>query len=107
MPLFISYFNLKDDLSEDEFVNKYKALLDYIKGKIEGLGFPKLYRHHVIGAHPRTYQLHQEFEAFSAWDKLLAFVEKDAKAAQLFQEWNNLIDFKTHYDELVREIPLK
>jgi len=50
--------------------------------------------------------MHTEFKDFAAWDRLLACVQKDAKAARLYQEWRNLIDFKTHYDEFVREMPL-
>jgi hypothetical protein len=106
MPLYIVYFNLKDGVSEKEFVKMYKPLLDYVEGKIEGLGSPKLYRHHLVGAHLRTYQLHQKFEDFATWDRFLAFIEEDAKAEKLYQEWNNLIDLKTHYDEFIREIPL-
>jgi hypothetical protein len=104
--MYICYFNLKDGFSIEEFVKKYQEVLDYIKGKIEGLGSPKLYRHHLIGAHPRTYQVHQKFRDFATWDKFIAFIENDAKAQKLYQEWDNFIDFKTHYDELLREIPL-
>ena len=99
-------FNLKDGVSEEEFVKKLKEFLNYAEGKIEELVSPKLYRHHAIGANRRTYQIHQEFKDFGAWDRLLAFVEKDAKSARLLQEWQKLVDMKTHYDELVREIPL-
>jgi hypothetical protein len=95
MPLYIVYFNLKEGVSEEEFVQKYQAILDYINGKIEGIRSPKVYRHHLIGAHPRTYQIHQEFDDFATWDRFLAFLAKDAKANKLFQEWNNLIDLNT------------
>jgi len=48
-----------------------------------------------------------EFKDFAAWDKLFAFVQKDAEGARFYQKWRNLIDMKTHYDEFVREIPLQ
>jgi hypothetical protein len=50
--------------------------------------------------------MHTEFKDFGTWDRFLALNEKNAKAARLLQEWHNLIDMKTHYDEFVREIPL-
>jgi len=103
----IMYFNLKDGVSEEEFVKKAKEFLGYHQAKVEGLGVGKLYRHHVIGTNPRTYQIHIGFKDFSTWDRFVALNEKDAKSARLLQEnWYNLIDMKTHYDELVREIPL-
>ena len=106
MPLYIMYFNLKDDVSEEEFVKKSKEFLGYLQGKVEGLGSGKLYRHHAIGTNPRAYQMHIEFKDFGTWDRFLALNEKDAKSARLYQEWQNLVDMKTHYDEFVREIPL-
>ena len=108
MPLYIMYFNLKDSVSEEEFVEKSKEWLSYVEGKVEGarIGSTKLYRHHFFGANRRVYQMHLEFEDFSAWDRFTALVEKDAKAATLLKEWQNLFDFNTHYDEFVREIPL-
>jgi hypothetical protein len=60
------YFNLKTGVSEDEFVKKLKDFLDYLKGKIKGVGPEKLYRHHVFGANPRTFQTHIEFKEFGA-----------------------------------------
>jgi len=104
MPLYIMYFNLKDGVSEEEFVKKTKEFLD--SGKVEGIGSAKLYRHHLFGANRRVYQMHLEFEDFGAWDRFSTFLEKNAKAAQLMKEWHNLMDYKTHYDEFVREIPL-
>jgi len=106
MPRYIMYFNLKYGVSEEEFVKKTKEVLDYMEGKIEGLGSTKLFRNHFFGAHPRTYQTHFEFEDFGSWDRMLALLKKDAKYARLLEEWQNLFDFKTHYDEFVREIPL-
>lgn len=51
--------------------------------------------------------MHMEMRDFGTLDRLAAFIKKDAKAARLFQEnWWKLIDMDTHYDELVREIPL-
>jgi len=100
------YFNLKDGVSEEEFVKKSKEFLGYYQGKVEGFGPWKLYRHHAIGTNPRTYQMHTDFKDFGTWDRFMALNEKDAKAARLLQEWQNLIDMKTHYDEFVREIPL-
>jgi len=107
MPLYIMYFNLKDGVSEEEFVKKSKELSDYLAGKVEGLGSVKLYRHHFIGTDQvRIYQMHNEFEDFGTWDRFTDFLEKDAKAARIFEEWQNLYDFNTHFDEFVREIPL-
>jgi len=103
MPLWIMCFNLKDGASEEELV---KLLKEYSDMKIEGFGSSKLYCHHLVGANRRTYQLHMEFKDFAAWDKLLAYVAKDAKGTRFYQKWRNLIDMKTHYDEFVREIPL-
>ncbi|MFQ6064972.1 MAG: hypothetical protein ACE5L6_05800 [Candidatus Bathyarchaeia archaeon] len=104
--LYIWYFNLKNGVSEEEFVNKSKELLDYLKGKVEGLGSGKFYRHHFFGANLRTYQMHMEVKDFGTWDRFLAFIEKDAKGARLFQEWRKkFVDMKTHFDEFVREIP--
>jgi hypothetical protein len=37
------YFNLKDGVSEAEFVNKLKEYFDYLNGKVEGLGSSTLY----------------------------------------------------------------
>lgn len=105
MPLWIMCFNLKE-VSEEKFVKKSKELWDYVVGKIEGFGSPKLYRHHGFGANRRTYQMHLEFEAFGTWDRFSAFIEKDAKCATLLEEWHDLVDMKTHYDDFVREIPL-
>ena len=98
------YFNLKDGVSEEEFVKKTKEFID--SSKVEGLGSSKLYRHHAFGANPRLYQMHIEFKDFGTWDRFLAFLEKDEKSARLFEEWHDLMDYKTHYDEFVREIPL-
>ena len=107
MPLMIMYFNLKDGVGEDDFVKKAREFLRYHQAKVEGLGAGKLYRHHVIGTNSRTYQIHVEFKDFGTWDRFVALNEKDAKSARLMQEnWYDLIDMKTHYDELVREIPL-
>jgi len=105
--LMIMCFNLKDGVSEEEFVKKAKEWLSYIEGKVEGVGSWKFYRHHLFGANLRTYQMHLEIKDFGTWDRFLAFIEKDAKAARLLQEnWWNLIDMNTHFDEFVREIPL-
>jgi len=102
--LFIWYFNLKNDVSEEEFVTKSKELLDHFEGKVEGLGSGKFYRHHYFDANPRTYQMHWEMRDFGTWDRFLAFIEKDAEGAGLFGEWRKLVDMNTHYDEFVREI---
>jgi hypothetical protein len=106
MPVYIMYFNLKDDASEDEFVKKLKVYLDYIQDRVEGLGPSKLYKHHAFGANPRTFQMHTEFDNFSTWDRYLAVMGEDAKFARLSQEWHNLIDLKTHFDEFISEIPV-
>jgi len=106
MPLYIMYFNLKEGVSEEEFVDKSKEWLDYVEAKFEDRGSTKLYRHHFFGANRRVYQMHFEFEDFGTWDRFTALLEKDAKSARLLQEWQDLFDFKTHYDEFVREIPL-
>jgi len=82
--LYILCFNLKNGVSEEEFVNKAKELGSYLEGKIEGLGSWKLYRHHFFGANPRTYQMHMEMRDFGTLDRLLAFIKKNAKAARLF-----------------------
>jgi len=104
--LYIMYFNLKNGVSEQEFVNKIKEFLDYLEGKVGGIGSSKLYRHGYFGANPRTYQTHMEFKDFGTWDRFLAFIKKDSKGARIFQEWQKLIDMETHYDEFVREMPL-
>jgi len=106
MPLLITYFNLKDGVSEEEFVKKAKEILGYLQGKVEGLGSGKLYQHYLIGTNPKMYQIHIEFKDFGTWDRYVAFFEKDAKVARLRREWLNLIDIQTNYDEIVREIPL-
>ena len=106
MTKMIMYFNLKNGVSEEEFVNKSKEWFGYLEGKIEGLGSTKLYRHDYLGANPRTYQMHVETRDFGTWDRFLAFIKKDAKGARLLQEWQKLIDMETHYDEFVREIPV-
>jgi hypothetical protein len=108
MSLMIMYFNLKEGVSEEEFVKKAKEFINYHQAKVDGFGAARLYRHHAVGANPRTYQIHMEFKNFGTWDRFVALNEKDAKAAKLTQENGyNLIDMKTHYDELVREIPLQ
>jgi len=89
MPLYIMYFNLKDGVSEEEFVEKSKEFFD--SGKVEGFGSSKLYRRHLFGANRRKYQMLMEFNDFAAWDRFLAFLEKDAKSARLLQEWHNLM----------------
>lgn len=105
--LMIMCFNLKNGVSEEEFVKKAKEFGDYFEGKVEGLGSPKFYRHHFFGANLRTYQMHMEVKDFGTWDRFLAFIEKDTKGARLIQEnWWKLIDMNTHFDEFVREIPL-
>jgi hypothetical protein len=48
--------------------------------------------------------MHWEMRDFSTWDRFLAFIEKDAEGARLFQEWRKLVDMNTHYDEFVRQI---
>ena len=106
MPLYIMYFNIKDGANEGEFVRKLKESFDYNMGKVEGFGLGKLYRHHLFGRNPRTYQIHVEFRDLGTWDRFMAFIEKDTQAGKLFHEWQNLVDMKTHYDEFVREIPL-
>ena len=103
--LYIMCFNLKNGVSEEEFVNKSKEFSGYFKGKVEGFGSGKLYRHHQ-GANPRYYQMHTEMKDFGTWDRFLAFIEKDAKGARLVQEWRKLVDLNTHFDVFVREIPL-
>ena len=107
MTKMIMYFNLKNGVSEEEFVSKAKELFSYLEGKIKGLGSGKLYRHDGFGANPRTYQIHMEMRDFATLDRLMAFIEKDAEGAKLFQEnWWKLIDMDTHYDEFVSELPL-
>jgi hypothetical protein len=50
--------------------------------------------------------MHAKFQTFGTWDRYVAFFETDTKFAQLSQEWHNLIELNTHYDEFVREIPV-
>jgi hypothetical protein len=103
----IMCFNLKKGVSEEEFVNKVKELSDYYKGKVDGLGTMRLYRHHFFGANRRTYQMHTEVKDFGTWDRFQTFIEKDTKGARLMQEnWWKLIDMDTHFDDFVKEIPL-
>lgn len=106
MPLYIMYFNLKDGVTEEEFAKKSKEWLSYVEDKLEEHGCTKLYRHHFFGANRTVYQMHYEFKDFGTWDRFTALLKKDPKAARLLEEWQNLFDFNTHYDEFVREIPL-
>jgi len=103
--LYIIFFNLKNGVSEEEFVNKSKEFSDYFEGKVEGFGSWKFYRHHN-GANPRYYQMHMEMKDYGTWDRLFDLVEKDAKAERLAQEWRKLVDMNTHFDEFLMEIPL-
>ena len=103
--LFIICFNPKNGVNEEEFVKKLKEWGNYAEGKVEGFGSGKLYLHHK-GANPGRYQLHVEMKDYGTWDRFLAFIEKDAKAARLFQECHELLDLNTHFDEFVMEIPL-
>jgi len=98
-------FNLKNGVSEEEFVKKTKEWGDYGEGKVEGFGSGKLYRHHN-GANPGIYQMHVEMKDYGTWDRFLAFLGKDAKGGRLFREWHKLLDLNTHFDEFVIEIPL-
>jgi len=100
------YFNLKDSENKKEFVKKTRDWVRYIKGKVEGLGPMKLYRHHAFGANQRTYQMHVEFRDFSTWDRFFILHDKDVKAGRFMRDWQGLIDMNTHYDEFIREIPL-
>lgn len=103
--LYITYFNLKKGVNEEEFVKKTKEFSEYFKDRIEGFGSDKLYRHHN-GANPRMYQMHSEMKDYGAWDRFLGFIEKDAKGARLLQEWRKLVELNTHFDEFAKEIPL-
>jgi hypothetical protein len=51
--------------------------------------------------------MHTEVKDFGALDALVAFCKKDSKAAKMLQEWQGLIDMNTHFDEFVREVPLR
>lgn len=106
MTKMIMYFNLRNGVSEEEFVNEAKEFLSYLEGKIEGLGSTKLYQHYMIGANPRKYQMRMEMRDFGTWDRFAAFIKKDTKGAKFYQEWQKLVDMDTHYDEFVSEIPL-
>lgn len=108
MPLYIMYFNLKDGVSEEELVEKTKAWLSYLEDKMEEANTEssKLYRHHLFGANHRVYQMHFEFEDFASWDRLSDLLQKDKEGSRIMSEWHSLMDYKTHYDEFVREIPL-
>jgi len=102
----IMYFNLRSGVDEEEFINKAKEFFDYNKGKIEGFESAKLYRHYMIGANPRRFQMHAELRDVGTWDRFAVYIKKDAKAARLYREWQRLVDMDTHYDEFVSEIPL-
>ena len=106
MVKMIMYFNLRNGVGEEEFVINAKEFLSYLEGKIEGLGPAKLYRHYMIGANPRRYQMHMEVRDLGAWDRFAAFIKKDAKGATLYQKWQRLVDMDTHYGEFVSEIPV-
>ena len=109
MPIWILYFNLKDGVSEERafaFIKKYKELFENGEVKVEGLGSVKLYRHHMFGANRRAYQLHHEFKDFATFDRFTSLLETDTKFRNLLEEWFNIMDFKTHYDDFVREVPL-
>jgi len=103
--LLMIYFNLKKDVSEEEFVKWTKELSEYVERKVEGFGSVKLYRHQA-GANPRYYQMHTEMKDYVAWDRFLELLEKDAKGERLLQEWWKLVDLNTHFDEFVKEMPL-
>jgi len=104
MPVMIVHFNLKDGVNEQEYVKKTKELFD--SAKTAGLGSPRFYRHHWVGANKRMYQMHLEFKDFGTWDRFNAIVEKNEKLTRLADEVRELMDFKTHYDETLREITL-
>jgi hypothetical protein len=106
MVKMIMYFNLRNGVSEEEFASHAKEFLDYLEGKVEGLDSAKIYRHYMVGANPRRYQMHTEMQELGAWDRFAVFVKKDAKAASLYQKWQQLVDMDTHYDEFISEIPL-
>ena len=102
------YFNLKEGVSEEEFIEKSKEWVSYNKGKVEGerVESTKLYRNHFFSANQRVYRMHFEFENFTAWEGFSKFLEEDKKGARLMDEWHSFMEYKTHYDEFVREIPL-
>ena len=101
--LYTISFNLKNGVSEKESCDKASEILSYLKGKIDGLGSAKLYHHHN-GANPRYFQMHMEMKDYSTWDQFFAFIEKEDRATNLFQEWRqNMIDLNTHFNELVAE----
>jgi len=102
----IMYFNLRNGVNEDEFLNNAKEFLHYLDGKIEGFGSAKLYRHYMVGANPRRYQMHMEMRDLGAWDRFAVFIKNDAKGAGLYQEWQKRVNMDTHYDEFITEIPL-
>ena len=104
MPLMITYYNLKDGVSEKEFIKKSKDLFD--SAKKAGFGSSKFYKHHLIGANKRLYQMHIEFKDLGAWDRFSAIIEKDEKLTRLADEIRELMNFETHYDEILREITL-
>jgi hypothetical protein len=104
--LCIMYFNLRNGVNEEEFLKRAAEFIGYLEGKIEGFSSSKLYRHYMVGANPRRFQLHMEMRDFGTWDKFSAFIKKDVKGAKLYQEWQNLVNMNTHYDEFVSEIPL-
>jgi hypothetical protein len=102
--LCIMYFNLNKGVNEEEFLKSAKEFIGYLEGKVEGFGASKLYKHYVVGANPRRFQLHMEMRDFATWDRWLTFIKKDAKGAKLYKEWQNLVNMNTHYDEFVSEI---
>ena len=51
--------------------------------------------------------MHMEMKDYGTWDRFFAFIEKDAKAEKLLQEWRKkLVDLNTHFDEFIIEMPV-
>jgi hypothetical protein len=50
--------------------------------------------------------MHTEFQDFGNWDGFLPSIKNDPISSRLLEEWQNLVDMNTHYDEFVIEISL-
>jgi hypothetical protein len=100
----VMYFNLRDGVTDTEFLEKVRKYAVAVKAKTEGVGPFKLYCHYFFGANTRRYQLWTTFEDFHAVER-----EKEAKndpeVARRLKEMNDLVEMKEHIDELVTELP--
>lgn len=99
----VMYFNLKDGVTEEELKKKVNRYFNYVQERIKGIGPFKLFSHYFFGANERTYQLWCGFEDFHTVESERE-AKEDPEVAERLKELNDLIDMKTHIDELVIEL---